>query len=279
VTFVSPPYCCPNALETCRKNFLELVSGKQMKKNSSAGENGDSPSIKSGVAPLCRKEADGRKIISGKSSLFDPRSSDRPKFLYRHSDNANKNAHSEDTEEDSLETELGDVFDLASVSRVLDKFFFLWHTSMMMACLALVIVGVVLRFHFTSIVLSSVKKNVYYHEYEKFVAFRSAPKELNFGNLTQTLGNALMILNALHILCIMMYMSFQIHRNHFTLPVVCFLSGIVVILEINTTHVYMSTNSAPIKKAMKELTNKINSSYAVEDSNVISVTHDIFAIW
>ncbi|KAH9502219.1 hypothetical protein Btru_070444 [Bulinus truncatus] len=242
-----------------------------------------------------------------------------PQKLFRYVIDKNKNA-SEDSEDEDIDSEEGDVFDVANVSKTLDKFFIIWHSSLMvrgdfydspsvwsfcftctsgqftlsglfstcltcdmtlsqMTCLFLVIVGIVLRFHFTSIVLNSVKSNPYYQEYEKFVAFRSAPRELNFGHITQTLGNALMILNSVHILCIMMYMSFQIHKNHFTLPVVCFISGVVVIMEINTTHVYMSSNSAPIKNATKELTNKINCSYAVEDTNVISVTHDIFAVW
>ncbi|KAH9502220.1 hypothetical protein Btru_070445 [Bulinus truncatus] len=203
----------------------------------------------------------------------------RRKRLGRRAD-ANINASSEDSDEDDDdESEAIEIFDIAKTSKLVDQFLFVWHSSLMMICLFLLIVGIVLRFHFTTFVLNNVRNNPYFVEYEKFVAFKSAPKELVFGDLTQTLGNAMIVLNGVHILCIMMYMSFQIHKNHFTLPVVCFISGMVVVMEINATNVYMSETSAQSKESKDNLEKNIHLIYNVEDSTVFSVTHDIISIW
>ncbi|KAI8743630.1 hypothetical protein BgiBS90_034142 [Biomphalaria glabrata] len=193
--------------------------------------------------------------------------------------NANSDDDSEDDDDDDVDGEVEEVFDITKTTKYVDKFLFIWHTSLMLVCLFLLIVGIVLRFHFTTLVLSSVKAHPYFEEYERFVAFNSAPRELVFGDLTQTLGNALIVLNGVHILCIMMYMSFQIHKNHFTLPVVCIISGVVVIMEINATNVYMSETSAQSKEAKDNLERNIRMIYNVEDSTVFSVTHDIISVW
>uniref|UniRef100_A0A2C9LST2 Uncharacterized protein n=1 Tax=Biomphalaria glabrata TaxID=6526 RepID=A0A2C9LST2_BIOGL len=98
-------------------------------------------------------------------------------------------------------------------------------------------------------------------------------------SIFQTLGNALIVLNSVHILCTMMYMSFQIHQNQFTLPLVSLVSGTIVLMEVTVTNIYMDETSAASIAAKKQLQGKLKDVYLVEDSSTFSVTYDILALW
>ncbi|XP_055868622.1 uncharacterized protein LOC106075782 [Biomphalaria glabrata] len=190
-----------------------------------------------------------------------------------------RSATSKTTSEEGNESSATDLFDLRPSSKIIDKVLFIWHTALMMACLFLILIGILLRFHFTDIVTNSVKSHPAFSEYEKFVIFRAQPKEFIFGDLTQTLGNALIVLNSVHILCTMMYMSFQIHQNQFTLPLVSLVSGTIVLMEVTVTNIYMDETSAASIAAKKQLQGKLKDVYLVEDSSTFSVTYDILALW
>ncbi|XP_059156851.1 uncharacterized protein LOC131941569 [Physella acuta] len=163
--------------------------------------------------------------------------------------------------------------------KTIDNFLLAWHTSLLLLSFFLLIVGVVLRFHFTSIVISSVQKLDSYEDYRQFVRFESAPRELVFGDIVQMLGNSLIILNGVYIMCTVLYMSYLMHKNPFTLPLVALVSGFVVLIEVNIINIYMAPFSHINEESKRTLKDKISHVYAIDDSTVFSVTYDIISIW
>ncbi|CAL1542070.1 unnamed protein product [Lymnaea stagnalis] len=87
------------------------------------------------------------------------------------------------------------------------------------------------------------------------------------------------MLNASYFLCILLYMSFLIRSNTYTLPMAILLTGAVILVEINIINVHMSPVSAVNEESTATLKEKFTNQYAIDDSATLSVTYDVLAIW
>ncbi|BFZ00223.1 hypothetical protein BsWGS_03262 [Bradybaena similaris] len=161
----------------------------------------------------------------------------------------------------------------------MDNFLIIWHSGLLILLVFLLGLGIVLRMYFSRIVERSVKTSAKFVLYSHFVKIDNVPDKLEFGNLTEVLSQALIIVSSLYIVCILCYMTFLMHRITYTIPLVVIVTGGIVLTEVNIINIYMSPVSAANEQAKKELKERSEKEYAVNSDKPFSVTYDFIAIW
>ncbi|BFZ00224.1 hypothetical protein BsWGS_03263 [Bradybaena similaris] len=206
---------------------------------------------------------------------------------YRSHDSSAGNSDEEDDDTD-VTSEGGDEEEdkfAAKTARIksniecMDNFLIIWHSGFLILFLVLLGVGIVLRVYFSTIIERSVKSSANYELYSHFVKIENVPDKLEFGNLTEVLGQALIVLSSLYIVCILCYMTFLMHRITYTIPLVVIVTGAIVLTEVNIINIYMSPVSAANEQAKKELKERAEKEYAVDSNKPFSVTYDLISIW
>ncbi|KAK3780521.1 hypothetical protein RRG08_031996 [Elysia crispata] len=155
----------------------------------------------------------------------------------------------------------------------------LWHMLMLVLSLTFLAAGIAIRFYFSYWVIKQVNG---LHMFQTYSVFMSKADENNtqirFSGYEQIIGTILMISHSLYTISHILYVTYQIHRFQYTLPMASLITGCVALGEISVINVFLSPDIIARQDVVENLQEQLLKYTVKSDDNFI-ISYQYISVW